>query len=158
MGFRSGHQLAFWVKKRNGDVRNLNTTPVQCQNGAINKFRLERQTSDNPVGATGKFKIAHTCSNMQLHDKTTHYTPWRDDGLGNSVYLDQHNLSCPAGKVMTDFVLETNHADDNAIVGSRELSTVENFPGFGLVGDAIKVQALRNTKMRFKYGCATPSM
>ena len=98
----------FWVKKRNGDVRNLKTTPVQCSIGAISNFNLKRQTTTNPVAATGKFKIAYACNKMKLSDRSVHYTPWRDDGLGKSVYLDQHNLSCPAGKIMTNFVLETN--------------------------------------------------
>ena len=43
-----------------------------------------------------------------MYDKTYHYTPWNDAGMGNSVYLDRHNVSCPNGKVLTEFGLEHN--------------------------------------------------
>ena len=69
-----------------------------------------RETGKNPNNPTGRFKYEYVCNiDNRMYDKTYHYTPWNDDGMGNSTYLDRHNVSCPNGKVLIEFGLEYNY-------------------------------------------------
>ena len=103
---KTEHKSTPYNDECGGNAICLDRHHVNCEGGSINSVRLARGYNKNPGTLTGNFRYEYTCNNDKLHGKTTHYTPWRSDGNGDSAFLDQHNIQCPVGKVLTDFHLE----------------------------------------------------
>jgi hypothetical protein len=92
-----------------GDVRYLDRHKVDCGDKAISDFWLKNQ-------GDGTMKYAFKCSDL-VHDNNMCYetiTPFDEDGDGNMVYLDRHNVECGEGYALTSFGLERN-SNDNRI-------------------------------------------
>lgn len=76
----------------------LDRHAVDCQNKGLQFVHLYRP-SHNQIA------YHYKCGQQVLANITDHYTSPNDDGGGNSIFLDRHNLSCPNNKVLTYFRL-----------------------------------------------------
>ena len=74
----------------NGNAICLDRHRVQCPNGSLHKVQLVRETGKNPNSATGRFKYEYVCNiDKRMYDKTYHYTPWNDAGIGiQCIWID----------------------------------------------------------------------
>lgn len=88
-----------------GDIFFLDRQHVKCGfNSAISRFKLER-----PTESGDKIKYDYTCvySQDDISNNCVNYETNRDDTDPNSknsaAYLDRHQLSCPADRVLRSF-------------------------------------------------------
>ena len=80
---------------------------VDCGNKPITQFRLHRKDGDK---IQYKYQCGDTTSNS-CRDVTTEYN---DQGAGNVIYLNRHNVKCDEGEYLSKFRLD---ADDNDTTG-----------------------------------------
>lgn len=85
----------------NGHNAYLDRHGINCGNKPIKAFRLTR-----PSGS--QLSYAYKCGGTRLSQISNHHTGWNDNGNGNAIYLDRHNVSCPAGKALTYARLQNN--------------------------------------------------
>jgi hypothetical protein len=93
-----------------GNVIYLDRHDVNCGTGAaISKVRLQREW---PSGK--KYRYDYTCSKVAgLGACVNHSTNGNEDGGGNMVYLDRHDVKCKPGEVLTRF--KVNRPTDKTI-------------------------------------------
>lgn len=92
---------------------------VTCNNKPITDFVLQRDNN-------GKMRYEYGCLNKNVESTENKKTPPNDDGDGQSIYLDRHNVDCQ-GKPITAFHLK--RPSDNQInyeytCGTNELSDI----------------------------------
>lgn len=79
-----------------GNAIFLDRHDMNCGNAPINQFRLQRNSDLN------QYQFNYKCSSaMQLDRPIGNATPWNDEGGGNAVFLDRHNVDCGANNVLT---------------------------------------------------------
>jgi hypothetical protein len=79
---------------------------VACnRHGVTNRVMTEWKLSR--AGTNDKMQVLYQCCDVPtgLDSCEDMETPLNDDGGGNSVYFDRHNVKCPANKVMTQWYL-----------------------------------------------------
>lgn len=81
-----------------GNMVYLDRHGVDCYNKPLQYVHLTRPSGN-------QISYHYKCGANDLSNISDHYTPSNDDGGGNAVFLDRHNMSCPAGKVMSFFRL-----------------------------------------------------
>ena len=83
-----------------GNTVYLDRHNVACPEGSvINQWRLLRP-KDNQI------HISYKCSKVPgLGSCENLSTPWNDEGRGNAVYLDRHDVKCPGNKMLTKHLL-----------------------------------------------------
>ena len=86
-----------------GNVLYLDRHYVNCSNGVMCMFSLERS-------GTNSIKYEYFCSDLPNVTGNTVYknTPFNDDGLGNAVFLDRHNVDCGTNSLLAGFHLRRN--------------------------------------------------
>ena len=72
---------------------------VTCYNKAIKRIHLRRPSGN-------QINYLYRCGNTDLSNITEYTTPANNWGGGNAVYIDRHNIACPAGSVLSAFRLE----------------------------------------------------
>lgn len=77
-----------------GNAVFLDRHGIDCQNYALQYVQLYRPSSN-------QIAYHYRCGEKPLENVTDHYTPANDDGAGNSVFLDRHNVACPDNKVLS---------------------------------------------------------
>ena len=66
----------------------LDRHTINCGKGIISQFKLNNN-------GKGKINYNATCiPDPNNSEYTKHFTPLNDDGRGNTVYLDKHNIDC----------------------------------------------------------------
>lgn len=77
-----------WNDDGGGNSRYLDRHLLSCEEGkGINYFHLERKD--------GKYRYKYRCCTTQLQCKNVRKTtPLNDDGNGNAIFLDRHNVDC----------------------------------------------------------------
>jgi len=85
----------------------LDRHTVDCDNKPITQFKLHRKDGDK---RQYKYQCGDTTSNS-CRDVTTEYN---DQGAGNVIYLNRHNVKCDEGEYLSKFRLD---ADDNDTTG-----------------------------------------
>jgi len=85
----------------------LDRHTVDCDNKPITQFKLHRKDGDK---IQYKYQCGDTTSNS-CRDVTTEYN---DQGAGNVIYLNRHNVKCDEGEYLSKFRLD---ADDNDTTG-----------------------------------------
>ena len=89
----------------------LDRHTVDCGNKPITQFRLHRNSQAEGADKIHyKYQCGDTTSNS-CRDVTTEYN---DQGAGNVIYLDRHNVKCDEGEYLSKFRLD---ADDNDTTG-----------------------------------------
>jgi hypothetical protein len=83
-----------------GNAVYLDRHNVNCDSDGVKRFHLARD-------GQGKYKIEYTCSSggelgSPPVDKDTGYN---DEGGGNVIYLDRHNVDCGADNILSQFQL-----------------------------------------------------
>lgn len=97
-----------WNDAGNGDTRYLDRHNVECEpNQALTDFRLIKEET------TGRIGFEYGCANVHLDNVVQYETEFNDDGRGESIYLERHNVSCPSETVLNAFRLVRNEAQDN---------------------------------------------
>jgi hypothetical protein len=77
-----------------GNAIYLDRHAIDCAGKALRYFRLNRPSANS-------IAYQYRCGKMPLVSVTDYRTPENDDGGGNSIYLDRHDVRCPAGDVLT---------------------------------------------------------
>ena len=89
-----------WNDEGGGNTVYFDRHDVDCgANNVISRVHLQRY-------GNGNFHFDYTClpSNVGLNCQTLS-TPWNDEGGGNAVYLDRHDLVCPPETALSRFKL-----------------------------------------------------
>jgi hypothetical protein len=85
-----------------GNTIYLDRHHINCGMKPISEFWLKRP-SDNQIN------YAYKCSNLSHTNECRDlYTPFDDDGNGNVLYLDRHNVKCEEDEAVTEMVLQRN--------------------------------------------------
>ncbi len=94
----------------------LDRHQVDCgEDGAITQFHLDS------MGTNNKYQYNYRCIKMNKPMTSRMVTtPANDDGGGNSIYLDRHNVACADDEVMNYFTLY--RPSDNQIAYSYRCS------------------------------------
>ena len=89
-----------------GNAVYLDRHTVGCPTGTVmNQWKLRRPK-------TNEIQFDFKCSNVPGLNKCENLsTPWNDDGKGNAVYLDRHQIECPQNKMLTTWKINRK-ADD----------------------------------------------
>ena len=72
-----------------GDARYLDRHNVCCHGNVLKGFRLH--------AGNGKINYGYTCCHLKQNNicrSERKYTPYNDNGRGNTVYLDRHRVDC----------------------------------------------------------------
>lgn len=87
----------------NGNTVYLDRQNVECsKNGVLSQFQLVRPSSN-------KVQYNYTCQNASdIYPSVYWATNFNEEGGGNMVYLDRHNVQCPAGTALSRFRLQRN--------------------------------------------------
>lgn len=82
-----------------GNTVYLDRHNITCDSNGIKRFRLVRD-------GQGKYRYDYTCmSGGDLGSSTSKNTGFNDEGNGNVVYLDRHNIDCGSNSVLSQFKL-----------------------------------------------------
>lgn len=119
----------------NGNAVYLDRHNVTCDNEGIQRFRLIRN-------GQGKYRIDYTCAaNGQLGASSNKDTGFNDEGNGNVIYLDRHNVDCGKDSVLSQFQLTRNGQgkfrynytckSSKAPINCRDVTTPGNDDGRG---------------------------
>ena len=87
----------------------LDRHTVDCGTKPITQFRLNRNSAGDKIFY--KYHCAKGPNSNTCRDVTTNYN---DQGGGNVIYLDRHNVKCNEGEYLSKFRLD---ADDNDTTG-----------------------------------------
>lgn len=83
----------------NGNAVYLDRHNLTCDSNGIKRFRLVRD-------GKGKYRYDYTCSSGgDLGASTSKNTGFNDEGGGNMIYLDRHNIDCGVDGVLSQFKL-----------------------------------------------------
>ncbi|WP_228732882.1 hypothetical protein [Pseudoalteromonas ostreae] len=82
-----------------GNVIFLDRHTVNCEDKALQYLHLQRVTAST-------VQYHYQCSDKRLSNVNDYFTPANEDGSGNAIYLDRHNVSCPASQVLSYLRLE----------------------------------------------------
>ena len=82
-----------------GNVVYLDRHTINCQGKGLQSLHLQR-----PAASTMQYH--YQCSDKALINMTDYFTPTNEDGGGNAVYLDRHQVSCPNNEVLSYLKLE----------------------------------------------------
>ncbi|MCS6229492.1 hypothetical protein G3488_01140 [Shewanella baltica] len=108
-----------------GNVIYLDRHTINCENKGLQYLHLER-----PTASTARYN--YRCGNQTLSNVTDYFTAADDDGAGNAVFLDRHNVSCPNNKVLSYLRLErptSNTIRYHYKCGTYSDATVHGFTG-----------------------------
>ena len=96
-----------WDDANNGDARYLDRHNVNCGTDSfMSAFKLNQQ---------GSGRIRYNADCCRIPDKKSCYpakTPFNDDGRGNTVYLDRHNVACRDNYAVSRFRMVRNDKGD----------------------------------------------
>lgn len=85
-----------------GKTQLLDTHDVTCDPNGLQRFRLSRD-------GAGNSGYSYTCTKgVDLGAEQTKNTAFNDNGQGNNIFLDRHDVSCDPGSVLTRFKLTQN--------------------------------------------------
>lgn len=83
----------------NGNAVYLDRHNVNCEPDGVKRFRLVRD-------GQGKYRYDYTCSSDgDLGNTFDKDTGFNDEGNGNLIYLDRHNVDCGIDSALTQFQL-----------------------------------------------------
>jgi hypothetical protein len=78
-----------------GNAIFLDRHDINCNNKGISRIRLNRNGS-------GQFQFEYNCNNIpNLGNCVQKTTQANEDGGGNSIYLDRHNVKCDDNQVLS---------------------------------------------------------
>jgi len=84
-----------------GNAIYLDRHNVQCPAGSVmSEFRLQRCS-----GLT-TYRYDYSFAVVNVHITKQYSTACSSDGGGNAIYLDRHNVQCPAGSAISSFRLQ----------------------------------------------------
>jgi len=89
----------------------LDRHTVDCNNKPITQFKLDRRIDGEWEGIFYNYKCGKGPTSSNCRDVTTGYN---DQGAGNVIYLDRHDVKCNEGEYLSKFRLD---ADDNDPTG-----------------------------------------
>ena len=94
-----------WNDAGGGNTLYLDRHDIKCNaNGALSRLHL--QTAPHLANT---LRYDYTCmSSGSLGNTLSKTTPFNDDGGGNAVYLDRHDVDCGNNAVITDLKLQRN--------------------------------------------------
>jgi len=84
----------------------LDRHTVDCDNKPITQFRLGRNSDGDKIQY--KYKCGNTTASNSCRDVTTEYN---DQGEGNVIYLDRHDVKCNEGEYLSKFRLDVKDDD-----------------------------------------------
>ena len=91
-----------------GNALYLDRHDVSCSSGALNQLKLERK-GDAQGNPDGNYRYDFTCtSGGSLGPSQDKTTPFNEDGGGNTVFLDRHDIKCDNNEVLTEIRLKRN--------------------------------------------------
>jgi hypothetical protein len=90
-----------------GNMVYLDKHQIDCKGGLMASLKLVRG------GAAKKIALQYDCKACGASKCTNHSTPWNSDGKGNTIYLDRHNIQCPAGKAIRSLRLHRDGKGQN---------------------------------------------
>lgn len=88
-----------------GNVVFLDRHNVRCgANQVLRRWRLTRPSS-------AQISIEYFCVPATVNTATCEnlFTPWNSNGNGQVNFLDRHSVTCPTGKALTRWQLETDN-------------------------------------------------
>ena len=98
--FKSGSfQSTQWDEEGGGNAVYLDRHNINCLGKPLNQMHLSRK-------GDGKFRYDFTCSSggaLKAPENKT--TPWNEEGGGNAIYLDRHDVDCGSNSVITQIQL-----------------------------------------------------
>lgn len=84
----------------NGNTIFLDRQNIDCDGQYINNFKLQRNNGGNKV------KFTYTCCEMPEEKACVQErTPMNDDGGGNAIFLDRHEVKCKDNFALSQFKL-----------------------------------------------------
>ena len=86
----------------------LDRHTVDCDNKPITQFKLDRRIDGEWEGIFYNYKCGNTTASNSCRDVTTEYN---DQGDGNVIYLDRHDVKCNEGEYLSKFRLDVNDDD-----------------------------------------------
>ena len=117
-----------------GNAVYLDRHNVNCDSNGVKRFHLARD-------GQGQYKIEYTCSSGgELGSPVDKDTGYNDEGGGNVIYLDRHNVDCGANNVLSQFQLGRSEnqyrynykcAPSKKPITCREVTTPANEDGGG---------------------------
>jgi len=108
-----------------GNVIFLDRHTVNCEDKALQYIHLQRPTSNT-------IQYHYQCSDKPLSNVKDYFTASNEDGSGNAVYLDRHDVACPSNEVLSYLRLErptSNTMRYHYKCGSLASSSVVGFTG-----------------------------
>ena len=81
---------------------------INCNNKPITQLNLVRPYNSS-------LEYHYKCGSNELKDLREYHTEYQDNGNGENIYLDKHNVECPSTKLLSQIHLETNRANPNLI-------------------------------------------
>ena len=84
----------------------LDRHTVDCDNKPITQFKLGRNSDRDKIYY--KYTCGNTTASNSCRDVTTEYN---DQGAGNVIYLDRHNVKCNEGEYLSKFRLDAKDDD-----------------------------------------------
>jgi hypothetical protein len=98
----AGMHYTEWNDEGGGKAIYLDRHDVRCDAGeALARFHLQRSGG-------GNYRYEYRCVPAKSTGAVTSNTGWNDDGRGNAVFLDRHDVVCDEGKALTRFKLVRN--------------------------------------------------
>jgi hypothetical protein len=88
-----------WNDEGGGNTIYLDRHNVNCGSNPINNFKLNRSGKNT-------FRYDYTCGNTSLVNIVNKNSAWNDEGGGNAIYLDRHNVNCDENSYLTRFQLK----------------------------------------------------
>ena len=86
----------------------LDRHTVDCDNKPITQFKLDRRIDGEWKGIFYKYTCGNTTASNSCRDVTTEYN---DQGAGNVIYLNRHNVKCDEGEYLSKFRLDAKDDD-----------------------------------------------
>jgi TonB family protein len=96
----SGIRDTGWNNDGGGNAVYLDRHDVRCGPGeTLTRFRLRRNPSQT------HYRYEYSCSDAAPSVCQDRSTAWNDDGRGNAVYLDRHEVACGTDEALSSFRL-----------------------------------------------------
>lgn len=86
----------------NGNTIFLDRQNIDCNKQFLSSFRMQRN------GGGNRLRYSFTCCEMPAKERTTcdnFNTPMNDDGGGNAIFLDRHEVTCGDNSALSHFKL-----------------------------------------------------
>ena len=91
-----------------GDTVYLDRQPINCHDKGLSYLKLDRSGS-NWNYKYDCCKTQYASSSVSCYNTNTGFS---DDGKGESIYLDRHNIACNTNYFITKFKLNRNSGRD----------------------------------------------